>query len=328
MSYKLKQGAIQGFSEKAAGAICDQFYTEKKRAEGSVLMKFTGSGQVNAFLVQTLFEKWQQETLRLQSPYFDFDHELVKEALKTFMNKLSEHISVARQDLEPLLAEAIADTVLITFDPVAYVEKRAADSGRLILKYIKTREASFKQLKTLSGISAADFDESPPIEPEAFAGSLGMDLAALFEEEPLSFFDRHEAEEERKLSVESGSVMETVPELKAEKPVQKEATSEPGCSETLNDRFNPGTKAETLADKLQKGKKKRLEDNLNLNEKFMFTNALFSGDKQRMSEALADLDQAESHDEAKMKAIKYSESWDMESEEVEAFFDLIERRFA
>lgn len=304
MSYKLKQGAIQGFSEKAAGAICDRFYAEKKRADGSVLMKFTESEQVNALLVQTLFEKWQEETLRLQSPYFDFDHELVKEALKTFMNKLSEHISVARQDLQPLLAEAIADTVLITFDPVAYVEKKAANSGRLILKYIKTREASFEQLKSLSGISPADFDEQPPIEPEAFAATLGMETEALFEEESLSFFDRHEVEGEIELSVESGS------------------------SETLNDRFNPGTKPETLADKLKKGKKKRLEDNLNLNEKFMFTNALFSGDKQRMSEVLADLDQADSHDEAKMKAIKYSESWDMESEEVEAFFDLIEKRFA
>ena len=304
MSYKLKQGTIQGFSEKAAGAICDRFYAKKKRADGSVLMKFTGSEQVNAFLVQTLFEKWQQETLRLQSPYFDFDHELVKEALKTFMNKLSEHISVARQDLEPLLAEAIADTVLITFDPVAYVEKRAADSGGLILKYIKTRKASFEQLKSLSGISPADFDEQPPIEPKAFAAALGMDMEALFEEKSLSFFDRHDEEE------------------------KKEPVSESGSSETLNDGFNPGAKLETLADKLKKGKKKGLEDSLNLNEKFMFTNALFSGDKQRMSEALADLDQAESHDEAKMKAIKYSESWDMESEEVEAFFDLIERRFA
>ena len=323
MSYKLKQGAIQGFSERAAGAICDRFYAEKKRADGPVLMKFTESEQVNAFLVQTLFEKWQEETLRLQSPYFDFDHELVKEALKTFMNKLSEHISVARQDLQPLLAEAIADTVLITFDPVAYVQKRAADSGRLILKYIKTRKASFKQLKSLSDISPADFDEEPPVEPKAFVTALGMDTKALFEEESLSFFDRHEAEEERELSVESGAVMETVPEPKVEKLVQKEVVSE-----TLNDRLNPGTKPETLADKLKKGQKKRLEDSLNLNEKFMFTNALFSGDKQRMSEALADLDQAESHDEAKMKAIKYSESWDMENEEVEAFFDLIERRFA
>lgn len=304
MSYKLKQGAIQGFSEKAAGAICDRFYAEKKRADGLVLMKFTESGQVNAFLVQTLFEKWQEETLRLQSPYFDFDHELVKEALKTFMNKLSEHISVARQDLQPLLAEAIADTVLITFDPVAYVKKRTSNQGRLILKYIKTRKSSFKQLKSLSDISPADFDKQPPVEPEAFVATLGMDLEALFEEESLSFFDRHDEKE------------------------KKEAVSESGSSETLNDRFNPDTKLETLADTLKKGKKKRLEDSLNLNEKFMFTNALFSGDKQRMSEALADLDQADSHDEAKIKAIKYSESWDMESEEVEAFFDLIERRFA
>ena len=60
----------------------------------------------------------------------------------------------------------------------------------------------------------------------------------------------------------------------------------------------------------------------------MFINSLFEGDKGKLSEALSDLELAENHDEAKLKAYKYSENWDMESEEVEAFFEVIERRFA
>ena len=85
---------------------------------------------------------------------------------------------------------------------------------------------------------------------------------------------------------------------------------------------------QTLAEKLQQNTKQNLESSLNLNEKFMFINSLFDGDKQKLSEALSDLEEAGDLDEAKMKAYKYSENWDMESEEVAAFFEIIERRFA
>lgn len=362
MSYKLKQDSIGGFSEKVASTLCNGFYAGKKRADGAALMKFTDSKQVNSFLVKNLFEKWQSETTSLQSPYFDFEHKVVKEALKEFMNKLSEYISVAQQDLEPLVAEAVADTVLVTFDPVAYVNKIITGSGSLSLKYIKARKASFKKLKSLSAVSATDFDEKPPESPEDFVNAFGMDVSDLFEEESLSFFDRQDDEDEDLVIKAEEVVTPEVPvapepvaepdpepeykpepmsasEPEPEAPQAKEDTTEGetavesseqsnGTSETLNDRFNKPAKVETLADKLHKSKKKSLEDSLNLNEKFMFINSLFEGDKGSMSDALSDLDQATDHDEAKMKAYKYSENWDMESEEVEAFFDLIERRFA
>jgi len=363
MSYKLKHDSIGGFSEKVASTLCNGFYAGKKRADGAALMKFTDSKQVNSFLVKNLFEKWQSETTSLQSPYFDFEHKVVKEALKEFMNKLSEYISVAQQDLEPLVAEAVADTVLVTFDPVAYVNKIITGSGSLSLKYIKARKASFKQLKSLSAVSASDFDEEPPISPEDFVNAFGMDVSDLFEEESLSFFDRQDDDEDEELVIKAEEVIapevpvapepEAAPDpepvyrpepMSASEPepealqtkediTESEATIESseqsnGTSETLNDRFNRPAKVETLADKLHKSKKKSLEDSLNLNEKFMFINSLFEGDKGRMSEALSDVDQAADHDEAKVKAYKYGENWDMESEEVEAFFDLIERRFA
>lgn len=356
MSYKLKQESIKGFSEKAANAICDRFFSNEKRADGAALMKFTEVKQVNAFLVKTLFEKWQAETESLQSPYFDFDHKEVKEALKLFMNKLSEYISVKRKDLVPLLAEAIEDTVLITFDPVAYVDKVIAAAGSLSMKYVKTRKSSFKKLQSLSTVSADDFEAEPPVEPEAFVASLGMSLDGLFAEESRSFFDMDDEEEEDDVLIvvsdeptaeaeptpEPAPTPEpelaTEPEAVEEEPVAvvepeisvsaQEVVSENGNSETLNDRFNKPQKVETLADKLKKNNKQRLEDSLNLNEKIMFTNSLFEGDKAKLSEALADLEQAEDHEEAKLKAYKYSEHWDMESEEVEAFFEVIERRFA
>lgn len=329
MSYKLKQDSIQGFSGKATGVICDQFYGTHDRVDGAALMKLTNSKQANAFLVKALFEKWQAETENLQSPYFDFEHKKVKEALKTFMNVLSGYISVKREDLEPLLEQAIKETVQITFDPVAYVQSVVARGGNISKKYIKTRKESFKKLQSLSYVTDADFDDEFPVSPEEFVKTFGARTSDLFEEEVQSFFDQidDEEEEEMLIPVTTDSTPEPVVET-APEPVNSLTEETEPESDTLNARFNGNGKVQTLADKLKQNTQQSLEGSLNLNERIMFTNSLFAGDKQKMSEALTDIEEASDLDEAKVKSYKYGESWDMESDEVAAFFEFIERRFA
>ncbi|MCE7995908.1 MAG: hypothetical protein HEP71_28270 [Roseivirga sp.] len=336
MSYKLKHDSIRGFSSKVSRSICDRFYDANDRADGASLMQFTKSKQANAFLVKILFEKWQDETNNLKSPYFDFKHEKVKEALKTFMNVLSGYISVKRKDIEPLLARAVEETVLITFDPVAFVQSVMARSGNISNKYIKTRKTSFKKLKSLSYVAESDFEAESPISPEEFVEVFGASTSDLFEEEVQSFFDQIEDElEEDEIIPEAieEPVFEPEPELEPEPEVKpqpepvKALVEEEAESDTINDRFNGNGKVQTLADKLKQNTRQSLESSLNLNERIMFTNSLFSGDKQKMSEALADIEEATDLDEAKVKSYKYGETWDMESDEVAAFFEFIERRF-
>lgn len=339
MSYKLKQDSIQGFSSKVSRSVCDRFYSANDRAEGAALMQFTKSKQANSFLVKALFEKWQEETGNLKSPYFDFEHEKVKEALKTFMNVLSGYISVKREDIEPLLTQAVKETVLITFDPVAFVQSVMARSGNISNKYIKTRKGSFKKLKSLSYVSESDFEKDSPISPEQFVEVFGMSIGDLFEEEIQSFFDQIEEEDEEEIipvaipEPEPDPVPEVMAEPEPEVESQPEAVKtlveveSEAESDTINDRFNGNGKVQTLADKLKQNTRQSLEASLNLNEKFMFINSLFEGDKQKLSEALSDLEEAGDLEGAKMKAYKYSENWDMESEEVAAFFEVIERRF-
>ncbi len=334
MSYKLKQDSIQGFSSKVTGSVCDHFYSINDRVDGAALMKLTNSKQANAFLVKALFEKWQAETANLQSPYFDFEHKKVKEALKTFMNVLSGYISVRREDLEPLLEQAIKETVQITFDPAGYVQAVVARGGTISKKYIKTRKESFKKLQSLSYVTDADFDEEFPISPEEFVKTFGARTSDLFEEEVQSFFDQIDDEEEEELliPVMDDAAPAPTPEpvaATAAEPVSSSVEETELESDTLNDRFNGNGKVQTLADKLkQKNTQQSLEGSLNLNERIMFTNSLFGGDKQKMGEALADIEEATDLDEAKVKSYKYGESWDMESDEVAAFFEFIERRFA
>ncbi len=343
MSYKLKQDSIQGFSSKVSRSICDRFYGANDRMDGAALMQLTDSKQANAFLVKGLFEKWQDETENLQSPYFDFDHEKVKEALKTFMNVLSGHISVKRDDLDPLLTQAILETVLITFDPVAYVQSVVARSGNISKKYIKTRKSSFKKLESLSYVTEADFEEEFPVSPEDFVKTFGASASDLFEEEVQSFFDQMDDEDDEEDEVVSVVAPDPVTEMQSAPEPQPEPAPEPEVqatpvtslaeeseteSDTLNDRFNGSGKVQTLADKLKQNTRQGLEASLNLNERIMFTNSLFGGDKQKLGEALADIEEATDLDEAKVKSYKYGENWDMESDEVAAFFEFIERRFA
>lgn len=337
MSYKLKQDSIEGFSSKVSGTICDGFYGTHDRMDGAALMKLTDSKQANSFLVKALFEKWQDETENLQSPYFDFGNDKVKEALKTFMNVLSGYISVKRTDLEPLLTQAIKETVLITFDPVAYVQSVVARSGTVSKKYIKTRKSSFKNLESLSYVTEADFEEEFPVSPEDFVKTFGASTSDLFEEEVQSFFDQIEEEDDEEVIAEitpepePDPIPEVVLDPKSEPaptPVMSIAEEGEVESDTLNDRFNGNGKVQTLADKLKQNAQQSLEANLNLNERIMFTNSLFDGDKQKMGEALADIEEATDLDEAKVKSYKYGENWDMESDEVAAFFEFIERRFS
>ena len=110
-------------------------------------------------------------------------------------------------------------------------------------------------------------------------------------------------------------------ELAVEKKEEKAAT-------TLNDRFEKGNKSQTLAEKLQRKVNKSIEASLTLNEKFMFQNNLFHGDNSRMKQAFAAIDEAESLQEALNKANTFNDGWDMDSEEVEAFMGVLERRFA
>jgi hypothetical protein len=76
--------------------------------------------QINLFAISSLYEKWRADAENFRSPYFDFEQEEVKEALKQFMNVVSRNIAVKREVLEPILFEAIKDTLVLLIDPSSY----------------------------------------------------------------------------------------------------------------------------------------------------------------------------------------------------------------
>ncbi|HEY9117399.1 MAG TPA: hypothetical protein VIN11_06210 [Roseivirga sp.] len=329
MLYQLKQSAVDSVSQKIGQTICDKTFQNYTKIDGEQLISLTNSRQVNSFIIRSLFNQWRKEVEKLESPYFDFKHEKVQEALKNFMNVLSNHISIDRHYLQPILNQAISDTILISFEPKAYLESvldriEKPQDFKLQIKYIKTNRELFKHLVEKVG----DFDTTASII-QSFESLINIQrekteapefLEKLNSAELLNeLFEIKEEPKPQPVPVETPKVVDVVTEHKEFE--EKNAS-------TLNDRFEQVSKGQTLAEKLQRKVNKSIESSLTLNEKFMFQNNLFNGDNAKMRSAFAAIDQANSLQEALDQANSFNDGWDMDSEEVEAFMGVLERRFA
>ena len=123
MSYQLRHSEVPSISQKIGESICDKTFQNYTKIDGEQLISLTNSRQVNSFIIRSLFSQWRKEVEKLESPYFDFKHEKVQEALKSFMNVLSNHISIDRAHLQPILVQAIADATYIAFAPRTFLEQ-------------------------------------------------------------------------------------------------------------------------------------------------------------------------------------------------------------
>ena len=66
-------------------------------------------------------------TFDLFSPYFDFNAPEVQQALKSFMNTVSQHISIKREHFEPLLVDSIGETLVLILEPQTFYKELMRD---------------------------------------------------------------------------------------------------------------------------------------------------------------------------------------------------------
>jgi hypothetical protein len=118
MQDKYSLAKCEQYGRRLATRLSQQFFGPQPDAtlDGPALLKFTPIRQVNLLLLRQLLGRWQQEASALRSPYFDFEAGPVRTALGQFMNVLSRHIRLDRAALEPLLAQAVADTLALATD--------------------------------------------------------------------------------------------------------------------------------------------------------------------------------------------------------------------
>ena len=115
----------------------------------------------------------------------------------------------------------------------------------------------------------------------------------------------------------------------SEEPIVRVDHSEPIDSAELNDQHKQEDDS-SLASKLKKQAIPDLKAAIGLNQRFLFSNALFEGNMEAFNRVVNEINHLESKEMAdtflRVQIIdKYQ--WDEESEEVLAFFELVERRF-
>lgn len=147
MQTKLNEDFIDGYCEKFAALVTAEFFQSGKEViSGKEILTVTPSKQVNFFIIKLLFRYWQEETKKLESPFFNYKHEEVRQAMVQFMNVLSQHIEINQEKFETLLNHAVRDTLYLTAVPEAYIQIDLDSRGIETIKD-KTIEGTVKYLK-------------------------------------------------------------------------------------------------------------------------------------------------------------------------------------
>ena len=112
MQKKINEDFIDSYCEKFASKVNDSFFLgDKIIISGKEILGVTPSIQTNYFVLKLLFRYWKGETKKLESPFFNYENDVVKEALTEFMNVLSQHIEVHKNRFQLLLNHAVKDAL-------------------------------------------------------------------------------------------------------------------------------------------------------------------------------------------------------------------------
>ena len=322
MDEKISLEAIALYSDAYAEKVLKRAFASKEKISGQDILSLCDVQQINLFIVRELFRGWKEETKKLKSPYFDYEHPEVKEALEVFMGTLSTHIAIDRQHFGPLLKKAVSQAVLVVLDPYDYFSilvsgthnKLDVSGFREEIKYLKINKAPLermlqkleeKKLKEVSGNEAfAILDqilEEVSFTPDDVDGYI----------EKFSIIEKLDPEKFYVKKNPPAAAVKATP-VNTPKPVKAEVQAQPVKVNTVNS-----------TQKIQ-----RIKERLTINQKFMFTKVLFKGDFEVFSKAIDELDQQNSLPDALKSLEKHYTGWDKESSEFHEFMEIVERRFS
>ena len=364
MEDKYNQLRLEQYSNQLANLLCDRHFATHDTLNGPQLIGFTPIKQINLFVIKELLLKWHQEMANLRSPYFDYEHEEVKEALLNFMNVLSRKILMKRDVFEPLLQKAILDTFKVVLAPVATFEEKFLRIQEEItlpklqenLKYIdidkqlfagfietlspsnRDREYILSRFRlyvnanqssrtTLSDL-LAQFNTMLAITEAEIVGS----PAPVSEPTPVAIPAAPIAEKEVVAPIHTTQREASAPVAKPvyEDDEEAEELSVANHRPTLNDNFRKATPT-SLADAHSNRKIDSLKNSISINQRFSFINELFDGDNMTYYNTIKQLDEYNNPETAKryfMQEVAPKYDWSKKQDHVNKLLRLIDRKFA
>ena len=312
MEDKISVKAVENYSAAFATKISGVFFAKNEKITGPGILNLSEIRQINLFVIRDLMKTWQQESQKFRSPYFNYQAPEVKEALTLFQNVVSNHISISQDNFLPFLIKAVRQTIMLALDPYDFYSDTLDKEGNTHLK-ISELKYEIKYLK----INREPLEQLVKhLEEKKLEIISGNEAFALLDRilEEVSFtpedVEAYLAKFSQIIPVSIEMLYERAAENKPRQVIQEPATKE---SKSIAQGF------EKIA---------RIKDKLTINQKFMFTKMLFSGDFDLFVQAI---DQLDNFDTLK-QATHYLETnytmWDRESEEYEEFMELLEKRYS
>ncbi len=189
MQKKLNEDFIDSYCEKFAAKVTDSFFTgEKITITGKEILKITPSKQTNLFVIKLIFQYWQGESKKLESPFFNYESAAVQEALAELMNVLSQNIEIHKNRFQLLLNNAVKDTIYLAASPQAYLEidldgaeVDSIDDGFVenSLRYVKIYKKDIENfLSDMRGLTPEEAIDELTDEFEPFSSTEGLEAEA------------------------------------------------------------------------------------------------------------------------------------------------------
>ncbi|WP_209332643.1 hypothetical protein [Lunatimonas salinarum] len=346
MAHSLDQSYLKEYSRQFTERICSSFFATSEFISGMDIVRLTPCNQLNLMVIKSLFVAWQSELEKMKrNPFFDYQDEAVEDSLRVFMNTLSQAIRVSRSHFEPLLRQAVEDTVILAVDPKAFLEIELAYSAGMKLetyfkenrKYIKWHTelwsalvAATERFSLPESLSMA-FDDILPKYESDLADPVDL-LKPLQEEMPLDMDALMGLMAEPETGYKPLPALEVKNENKGTMDTAYE-DERPAIGSAESDRIDPALAWALFEQEsygLVKGTVSSLNQDIGINQRFMFTRKLFSGNPEMLNQALSELDAADSFYEAiELLNRDYVSQlgWDLESEELTELLFLVFRKF-
>lgn len=326
MEEKISTRAIDQYSNLFASKLADSFFQKNEKINGKEILSFCDIKQVNLFVVKELMRLWNAESEKWQSPFFNYESAEVQEVVAQFKNVLSNNISIAKRDFLPLLKTAVSQTIFLILAPYDfYVNALDHKKGLVRVEELKneTRYLKINQKPLEKLVEKLEKRQADVIVGNEAFGMLDHILEEVnFTPEDI---EEHIAAFSKVMPLQIESlfeVKENKPEETKPQPPQSQPLPKPVAVATNNNKNFPAG---------QTGEKKsefRIKDSLTINQKFMFTKMLFSGDFEIFTEAIERLDNLDSLGQVTNYINDNYPHWDRESEEFEEFMAVVQRKFS
>lgn len=347
MESKLNNSSIEAYSTTFSKKVSSDFFQNSEAITGHQIIDLCIVKQINFFIIKNLLQRWKKEAEKLKSPYFNYDDPEVASALKTFLNTLSQKIYIKQADFEPLLKQAVNETILLLFSPQDYLINEIKNSENT---FFPIRE--FQESTTYIKINASlvnDFLEELIKDgekevPKERAITLAREVSNRSQNDrenydeyinklsitvPLSksmiFLPAEAQMQDKELELINSEKQGSRADIKNEKNTNffKE-------QQTLNEKHTSKS-SPTLADLHQKKKIDNIKNHISIYQKFMFINELFNGKTDEFNEAVERLEHCEDYEEAiELINSEFSKKyrWNSEADDVNEFLEIIEKRFS